>query len=217
VAAVFAVAPPYYAHTPPVVERLAVRRTVPLVGLTVAAALAGGLGNSMASFVVDAAQSIEFSAGTAARLLSVGSFTAIAMRVFLGWSADRRQRRGVAELASALALSAFGFLVLAFAGDNQSLFVAGVVISFAGAWGWPGVMYYVGTRSTTLPAATAVGSVLAGAYLGAVISPPVFGWLAEEVSYSSAFAVGAAITSLALAVALYTQRFVTSAEAAAGD
>ena len=73
VAGGFAALPPHYPHAAPEPARLAGRRTIPLIGLTITAALAGGLGNSMASFVVDAAQSIEFSAGTAARLLSVGS------------------------------------------------------------------------------------------------------------------------------------------------
>jgi len=178
----------------------------PLIALTVAAALGGGLGNSLASFVVDAAATSGFSDSLAPRLLTIGAFTAIIMRTLSGWSADRRQKRGIAELTSLLVLAVVGLAVLAVAaGDTGSLFIVGVVLSFAGAWGWPGVMYYVVVRSTALPAASATGAVLSGAYLGTVIGPPVMGLIADRASYTLVFGLASGLMVIAIVAVWFSQ------------
>ncbi len=174
-------------------------RDAPLLYLTVAAAVAGGVGNSLASFVSDAAATHGFGEGTAARLLTLGAFAAIATRVASGWVADRRQRHGAAELLTILAFAGLGFAVLANSAGSALVFVAGVVLGFAGAWGWPGVMYYVVTRSSRLPAASSTGRVLAGAYLGTVILPPLAGWVAEVSGYERVFGLAAILAGVAFA------------------
>lgn len=179
----------------------------PLIALTVAAALGGGLGNSLASFVVDAASTAGYSDTLAPRLLTVGSFTAIAMRTLSGWMADRRQRRGVAELIFLMVLAVVGFGLLSVgASDTGPLFIIGVVIAFAGAWGWPGVMYYVVVHSTRLAAGASTGAVLSGAYLGTVIGPPLMGVVADRTSYSLAFGIAAGLMTGAVAAVVTSQR-----------
>lgn len=189
--------------TAPVVRA---KLTGALIGLTAAAFLAGGLGNSIASFVVDAGAEAGFAESTAVRLLSVGSVAAITVRVVAGLVADRRQQRGVVELVTILSVAVLGFGVLALAGENQALFATGVILSFAGAWGWPGVMYYVVTRSSTLPPATSTGRVLSGAFLGSVLWPPLFGVAADEISYEAAFTIAGAMILLALTAIAISQR-----------
>lgn len=206
VAALALVIAPHYPGVLPEPRRARAKLTGPLLTLTAAAFVAGGLGNSVASFVVDAAASAGFSNGTAVRLLSVGSVAAILVRITAGLVIDKRQQRGVVELITTLGVSVIGFGVLAMAGENQTLFVIGVVLSFAGAWGWPGIMYYVVTRTSRLPAATATGMVLSGAYLGTVVWPPLFGIAADEISYDATFTIAAAMMLIALTAVVLSQR-----------
>ncbi len=187
--------------------------TAPLLSLMVAAGLAGGAGNAVASFVVDAAVAAGFAENTGARLLTVASLAAIASR--LGWGAviDRRRSTGVVEGTAVLVLATAGLALLVVAGQTRAWFVAGTLLAFAGAWGWPGVMQFVTTRIIDMPAATSTGTTLAGGYLGTVVIPPLFGAAAERVSYTAAFAGLTAVVLVALA-ALHLSRRLAVAERA---
>ncbi len=178
-----------------------------LMTLVLAGSVGAAVGNSLASFVADAADAAGYSAALAPRLLTVGAFTAIAVRIGSGWTADRRQRRGVAELVTLMALAVVGLGLLS-AGANSTgpLFIIGVVIGFAGAWGWPGVIYYVVVHTSDVSAATSTGAVLSGAYLGTVIGPPVMGIVADRTSYTLAFALEAALMAVAGMAVLASQR-----------
>lgn len=187
--------------------------TAPLLSLMVAAGLAGGAGNAVASFVVDAAVAAGFAENTGARLLTVASLAAIASR--LGWGAviDRRRSTGVVEGTAVLVLATAGLALLVVAGQTRGWFVAGTLLAFAGAWGWPGVMQFVTTRIIDMPAATSTGTTLAGGYLGTVVIPPLFGAAAEQVSYTAAFAGLTAVVLVALG-ALHLSRRLAVAERA---
>ncbi len=161
--------------------------TGPLLGLMAVAAVAGGIGNTMSAFVSDAAVTLGFSEPIAARLLTVGAIAAIAARLTAGLSADRRQRTGLLEITVLMSLACVGLAVLASTGGSKPAFVVGMVLTFAGAWGWQGVMYFLVIRTIDLPAATATGAVASGAFLGTVVVPPLVGAVAQGSSYATVF------------------------------
>lgn len=176
-----------------------VSMTAPLLLLAFAAAVSAGLGNSLATFVVDASVTQGFADSTAARLLTVGSAIAIMTRIASGWVIDRRRSGGTAELLTLLAVGALGFLILGGSESLPFLFVLGVVVGFAGAWGWVGVMQYTATRSSHLRPGLATGWVLAGGYLGTVVLPPVVGWFAENAGYGPVFLAASGLTLVSAA------------------
>jgi MFS family permease len=166
----------------------------PLIALAGAAFVLGGVGNTLASFVVDAAADAGFAETTSARLLVLGSFMAISVRLVVGLVADRRPGRGAAEMVTTLLVGGVGFAVLAAsATDGGGSFIVGVVVGFAGAWGWPGVLYYLVIRTSTQPPAASTGVVLSAAYVGTVLIPPAMGLIAEQASYGIVFALSAVL------------------------
>jgi fucose permease len=179
--------------------------TAPLMVLMVGAALAGGTGNAVASFVVDAAVTTGFTETAAARLLTAGSVVAISSRLSFGAIIDRRHSNGIVEGTAVLTLATVGLLTLTAAGTTTVPFVIGILLSFAGAWGWPGIMQYLTIRLIDMPAATATGATMAGGFFGTVVIPPLFGAAAEHLSYTAAFAGLASAVLIALA-ALHLSR-----------
>jgi MFS family permease len=206
VALLIASVAPQYEHTPHQPPRTGVTFTAPLLSLMVAAALAGGTGNAIASFTVDAAVTTGFSQPTAARLLTAGSIAAIASRLAFGAIIDRRRSSGMVEATALLTLATTGLVTLVVAGTTPAAFVIGILLAFAGAWGWPGIMQYVTLRTVDLPAATSTGATMAGGFFGSLALPPAFGATAEHLSYSTAFLGLAAVIVVALAAVHISRR-----------
>ena len=161
-----------------------------LLWLALVGVLAGGGGNAVANFLVDAAVDVGFGEVGAAQLLTVAALAAVAVRVLAGWLVDRSPGDGDLTLVSMLGIGIAGCILLA-AGDGMLLFSVGAVLAFCGAWGWPGVMYYHVVRTVQYPAAAATGAVLAGTYIGSVLLPPVVGLVAETATYTAAFTLAA--------------------------
>lgn len=205
VALLIAMVIPRYEHTADHAPRAGVTMTAPLLSLMVGAALAGGTGNAMASFVVDAAVTNGFAETTAARLLTAGSLVAVMSRLSSGAIIDRRHSNGIFEGTALLTLAIVGLLTLAVAGTATVPFVIGILLTFAGAWGWPGVMQYLTIRIIDMPAATSTGATMAGGFFGTVVIPPLFGAAADHLSYTAAFSGLTAVVLIAL-VAVHTSR-----------
>lgn len=187
--------------------------TPALVAFMVTAAIGGGIGNSVSSFVSDAAVSVGFSETMAARVLTLGSVVAIVSRLTVGAVADRRRGTGVGELVTLLGVAVAGLLVLGAAGDSTPGFLVGMTLAFAGTWGWQGVMFYTVTHMIRLPAATSTGAVAAGAYFGTVVVPPLMGLGAERWSYEMVFLISAGVVVVGIGSMLVSSRLASQAEA----
>lgn len=169
-------------------DRSAGQRITPaLLALMVAAFVAGGTGNAMASFTADAAARSGFSASGGALLLTAGSVTAIVVRLAAGVSVDRGRGTGVVQMAVLFAIGVAGLGALSQAGASRGWFVLGLVLTFAGAWGWQGIVAYLALRTIPLPAAASTGAVWSGIYLGTVVVPAVAGAGAARASYATVF------------------------------
>lgn len=174
------------------------RWTPEVVALMGAGVCAGGIGNGLASFTPHAAVTAGFSTSVSALLLTAGSLIAIVARITGGWSADRRRRSGYLETVTLLAMGVIGLVGLSLAGGSQGMFLASLLLTFAGAWGWPGVIMLLALRTLKLPAATATGTVAAGSYFGTVVVPILMGIVIEERSYAAVFAGQAILLSAAI-------------------
>jgi MFS family permease len=211
VALLITVVVPHYHHEPGGGgRREPATMTAPLLWLMIAAGLAGGAGNAVASFIVDAAVTTTgYAESSAAHLLTVASLIAIISRLSWGAIIDRRHSSGTLEATAVLSLATVGLVVLVVAGDARVPFLIGTLLTFAGAWGWPGVMQFVTIRTIEMPAATSTGATLAGGYLGTVVIPPLFGATVEWLSYTAAFAGLMAVVLVALGALHVSRRLAT--------
>jgi cyanate permease len=162
-----------------------------LVLLAVAATLAHAGLDSLGAFVVPFAVSEGIAEGTAGVLLTVGSLVGLTVRLGSGWAVDRRQGAGQTAIAALLFLGSAGFLVLALGGGW--LLVTGVVLAFAGGWGWAGLLTFIVVRANPDAAATATGIANTGKYVGAGAGPFLMGLLAQQASFAAAWAIAAGL------------------------
>ncbi len=172
-----------------------------LVVLAVGAAF-GIMGiDALATFVVLYAVDIGFSAAAAGALLAVGSMAGISMRLFAGWQMDRRAAGGLPTVSVFLLLGAVGLGLIASGGP---LFVVlGAFTGFAFGWGWSGLFTYSVVRANPLAPAASTGITMTGVFVGAAVGPPLFGLLADGISFTVAWATMA----VALVAAATLMRF----------
>jgi len=166
-----------------------------LVALAVAAALAHTGLDAIGAFVVPFAVSVGVAEGSAGMLLTVGSLAGLIMRLTAGWLVDRRQHTGLAWMAALLFIGAVGFLILASGGST--LLVLGIVLAFAGGWGWAGLLTFIVVRANPGAPATATGIANTGKYVGAAAGPALVGYLADRVSFSVAWWLACSVLLLA--------------------
>lgn len=156
-----------------------------LIALAVAAALGHAGIDALGAFVVPYAASEGMAEGLAGVLLAMGSLAGLMTRLAAGWKIDSRQHAGLPWMAILLLSGSLGFLVLSVGG--RSLLVAGVLLAFAGGWGWAGLLTFVVVRANPEAAAVATSIANTGKYVGAGLGPVVFGSLAERVSFAAAW------------------------------
>ena len=173
-----------------------------LIALAVAAALGHAGIDALGAFVVPYAASEGVAEGLAGFLLTAGSLAGLVSRLAAGWMVDSRQHAGLPWMAALLISGSLGFLVLSIGG--RPLLVFGILLAFAGGWGWAGLLTFVVVRANPEAAAVATGIANTGKYVGAALGPVLFGYLAERVSFATAWGVAciALLAGGALVVAI---------------
>ncbi len=171
--------------------------------LVIAAGAALGIGgiDAFATFLVTYAVDVGFSATAAGLLLATGSMTGIATRLIAGHQMDRRDIGGLPTVSLFLFLGAIGLAVIA--AGVESLVVLGTFVAYLFGWGWSGLLTYSVVRVNPLAPAAATGVTMTGTFVGAAIGPPLFGVLAEGISFGVAWVT----TALALAAAGVIMRY----------
>ncbi|WP_167762139.1 MFS transporter [Blastococcus sp. CT_GayMR20] len=171
------------------------------LGLTTAAtALAAAQTSSIAAFVVFSAVEHDITPSTAGFLLATGSVVSAVCRLGVGAAADHGIGGSMRTVALMLAIGAVG--LLAMAAPGASTYVAGCLLAFGGAWGFPGLVHYVVTRAAGPVTARATGIVQAGTYAGGVFGPLLFGIALQEGGQFLAWCLAAAAAGLAATLAL---------------
>lgn len=171
-----------------------------LVLLTCGLACAAVATGCLAAFSVPSGVESGLSEATAGYLLSLGSAGAVAMYVLAGRRADGRPGRELLVCTGMLAVGAACMVVLA--GGVAGLYFLAVPVAFTVGWGWPGLFNLAVVRSSPSAPGAATGITQTGAYAGCVFGPPGFGFLAEHLSYRTAW-LSAACASAAAALVVY--------------
>ncbi|MFQ5967409.1 MAG: MFS transporter [Acidimicrobiia bacterium] len=173
-----------------------------LVLLAVAAAL-GMIGTAFVTFLVLYSVDVGFSEASAGILLAVGSLLGMSMRLVAGWQIDRRAAGGLPTVAGFLVLGAVGLVVVGI--GVPPLVVVGSLVAFAFGLGWAGLFTFAVVRANPLAPAASTAITQTGRFVGAAVGPPLFGLLAEGISFEVAWGSMA----LALAVAGGLMRYVS--------
>jgi MFS family permease len=183
-----------------------------LVALAGAAALAHTGLDAVGAFIVPYAVSVGTSEGMAGLLLTVGSLAGLLMRLVSGSLVDVRQHTGLPWMAALLFTGSAGFLVLALGG--RTLLILGILLAFAGGWGWAGLLTFVVVRANPDAAATATGIANTGKYVGAAVGPAVVGYMADRASFAAAWWLAGSVL-LASAIIVTVVRLTPSGTAMA--
>jgi MFS family permease len=161
-----------------------------LLPLAVAGGLASAAANSMAAFLVVGGVTAGLAPGAAGLLFAAGSGSSIAVRVTLGWLADRRTGDALGVVGALLLTGGIGFAALA-TGLVPWLYVAGALVGFGAGWAWPGLFNLAIVRAHPEAPAAATGLTQTGVYAGGVLGPAAFGFIAQSVGYTAAWLAGA--------------------------
>ncbi|GBE23549.1 major Facilitator Superfamily protein [bacterium BMS3Bbin01] len=189
------------------VERVG-RPSTPL-GLLIALAGAAMLGiggiNALASFTVTYAVHTGFGESTAGLLLAGGSLAGIATRLVAGWLIDRTDHADLTAVASMLTVGALGVAGIA-VGTHAGLILGGL-LAFGAGWGWSGLFTFTVVKDNPEAPATATGITQTGVFLGAAIGPPIFGLVADGISFAAAWwMTGAALVGAAVIIVFVRSR-----------
>jgi len=139
-------------------------------------------GTCLAPFMVDYLTTRGLTADTAGLLLSLGAAAGITARLAAGILTDLFAVWPLSIIAALLASGGVGIAMLA-VGASGFLLVAAVMLSFLGAWGWPGLLPLALTRASPEVFRAGAGMIVMGPLAGAVAGPSLFGLIVERAGY----------------------------------
>jgi MFS family permease len=172
--------------------------------LGVAAVLASAAGVGFVSFLVTYAVDSGMSEVAAGLLLAGVSLAATTSRIAVGLFADRAGQEPLRPVATMLAASVAGYLLL-IAGEPAVIAAAALVAGGLG-WAWPGGLTLAVVQRSPEAPGWAVGVMMTGLFVGAVTGPLLTGLLAEHELFEAAWIVCAALALLAAATIVATLR-----------
>jgi MFS family permease len=172
----------------------------PLLIITVAGGLASMAANAVGAFYVESSVAAGVSPAASGWWLAVGGGSGMLARTVWGWLADRRVGRHLPFVGWLMAVGALGLLLLALRPAGGAPLMAGTVLTYSAAWGWPGLFNYAIVRQSRAEPSAATGVTQSGLFAGQLVGPPVFGWLVEHGSYRLAWSVFAGLLVVAAAL-----------------
>ncbi|MCV2488312.1 MFS transporter [Geodermatophilus sp. YIM 151500] len=181
-------------------------RRAPLFVLAAGLALGAGTGNAMGSFLVVTAVDAGIAPSTAGVLAAVASAGGAAMRVVMGWLADRVRTRWLLVVAAQMALGGMAYALLGT--GVEALIAAGAVLGYCTGWAWAGLSTFAITRMHHGMAAQATSITQGGMGLGAAAGPLLFGAVVAATSYATAWYGTAAFAVLAGVVIVIGRRML---------
>ena len=87
-------------------------------------------------------------------------------------------------------------------------------MAFAAGWGWSGLFTFAVVKDNPHAPAAATGITQVGKLVGAALGPAVFGWLADSLSYGTAWWTITGTLMVAAVLLLYVRGRRTAAPAA---
>jgi predicted MFS family arabinose efflux permease len=156
-----------------------------LLLLAIAAGLGGAAATATPTFLVPAAMAGGLGESPAGFLLAGASITGIGVRLSAGVLVDRASGAEIRFTAWLLALGTIGLIALSFGGTIMTM--VGAILAIGGGWGWTGLIFLAAVRTQPSRPAGAAGTVLAGLGTGGAAGPITFGWLADGPGYPTAW------------------------------
>jgi MFS family permease len=166
-----------------------------------AASFASFAGTGMISFLVVYAVHSGVREGLAGLLLSGVSLATVISRIVTGRLADRSGRDPRKLVAVMMTSSAGGFLLLI--GGTPGTVAAGALIAGSIGWVWPGLLTLAVVRHSPEAPAWAVGVLMTGLFVGAVVGPLTVGLLVNGHHYAIAWIACASAALLAAATTMH--------------
>jgi predicted MFS family arabinose efflux permease len=166
--------------------------------------LASAAGVGFVSFLVTYAVGNGMSEAAAGLLLAGVSLAATISRIALGVFADRAGQEPLRPVATMLAASVTGYLLLT-AGEPGVIAAAALLAGGLG-WAWPGGLTLAVVQRSPEAPAWAVGVMMTGLFVGAVAGPLITGFLAEDDLFTAAWIACAGLALLAAATIVGTLR-----------
>nr|WP_249730163.1 MFS transporter [Chelatococcus sp. YT9] len=189
---------------PPQPRHGAARATMPFGTLMTLAAMSGcgaGAANGMAAFLVSSITAAGHAEAGAGIVLAMGSIASIIVRISAGLVADRRDFPMMLAVSLLFSGGAAGYACLAL-GQGWLAITIGTALGFGLGWGWSGLSTLAVVRGSPGAAGAATGVTQAGVFVGAVLGPLAFGWIAQTTSYAAAWwtmvVLGVAAAGLAI-------------------
>jgi predicted MFS family arabinose efflux permease len=183
----------------------------PMIVLSVGVGFGAAAAGALAAFIVSAAVDSGMGESAAGYMLTIGSALGIVIRVVFGRRADRRDGGHLRVVALMLLGGAAAFVAYAL-GDRVTM-IAATPIAFGFGWAWPGLFNFSVVRHNPTAPAAATGITQTGTYVGAMVGPLAFGWIADHASYAAAWWVGASWFVLAAIAVLVGRRLLRAHKA----
>jgi predicted MFS family arabinose efflux permease len=167
---------------------------------------ANGAAMSLVAFLPQWAHEAGLGASVAGLFVAAGSALAIAGRLLVGFTADRRDGRNLPVVCVQMAVGSVGLAVLAL-GQVPSVILGGL-LAFAIGWSWPGLLIFAVVRLGRDRPNSAAAVVQAGAFAGGGFGPLFFGLVAGSAGYPVAwFLMAAGMASGAVLLVLAQRQF----------
>ncbi|TXK40269.1 MFS transporter [Nonomuraea sp. C10] len=180
------------------------RAVTSLVRVSVVAGLGTLSIGSLTTFAVSTLTRAGLDVSTAGLVISVTSLVSLVVRLGAGRLADRRGSDGFRPAAVMIAACALGMLAMASGGT--ALTVAGTVVAFCGAWGWPALLLMgVLAQHPDRPGVAGARFQL-GTALGAATGPLLFAAVSEAAGLPAAWLTVTACTAVSAALVLLSSR-----------
>jgi predicted MFS family arabinose efflux permease len=186
-------------------ERSGAMRPMPLILLALGIGLGSAAAVPLGAFIVASGVAAGLRVEFAGILLAAGGVVGIAVRLALGWLADRRSTGHLQIVAVMLIVGTAGFVLLAT--GVSWLFVLGTVLAFGAGWGWHGLFNFAVVKYNRNAPAVATGITQTGAAAGSAIGPFLFGVIVESTSYGTAW-LSAGTAALAAVAAILSGRWM---------
>jgi MFS family permease len=176
--------------------------------LGVAAVLASAASVGFVSFLVTYAVDNGMSEVAAGLLLAGISLAATIGRIAVGIFADRAGQEPLRPVATMLAASVAGYLLLI--AGKPGVIAAAALLAGSLGWAWPGGLNLAVVQRAPRAPGWAVGVMMTGLFVGAVVGPLLTGFLAEQDLFEAAWIACAVLALLAAATIVATLRHEAS-------
>jgi len=169
--------------------------------LVIAAAAASSVGVAMVSFLVVCATGAGLSASAAGLLLGAVSLAAMIGRITFGLRVDHGRSEPLSTAFSLMIACTIGVTLLV-ANTPISIVLGALIIGGLG-WTWHGVLMFAIVQHTRDAPVWAVGMLMSGVFVGAILGPLLVGTISTAASFQTAWVTCAALSLIPLvAVAL---------------